>query len=157
MESCETDLDSGLSFNLDLGYTTPFIIDESVEILKDSILSAQEIFRKTFTSGARIASKYLWDFGDNTPLLETTLNPITHDFRRPGIYTVKHKACVPAFGCTFEDPACCCSPEWCIQTVQVLPPPAMAGVDILLGLGLLTGFLFLITRRKKRSQIIGKE
>ncbi len=42
-----------------------------------------------FTSNRSGLSRYSWNFGDGTPVVNTTLNTITHIFDRKGIYNVE--------------------------------------------------------------------
>ena len=43
-----------------------------------------------FSNNSTLGKPYTWDFGDNTPLVETnTTDPVTHTYAREGTYTVK--------------------------------------------------------------------
>ena len=53
---------------------------------------------------------FRWDFGDNTPIVETGQRTIYHIYEHPGKYLVEHQAC------NF----CACS-DWnmCYKTIKV--------------------------------------
>jgi len=72
----------------------------------------------TFEDGSsNNPTSFYWNFGDGTIINETTLNPVTHRYTTPKIYTVTHKAnnvCGAGAACTQElivyDPTC--TPNW---------------------------------------------
>lgn len=99
-----------------------FIVEDITEDTNvTDIQSLNGGIKKKFTSLVTNATIFRWKFGDETDpatYLETIENPIYHIYREKGIYNVSHQSCYP---CIITG-TLACSIEWCIKTIEVLPP-----------------------------------
>src|SRR6185503_12873332 len=57
-------------------------------------------------------TSFMWDFGDNTPLLTAGPGPVFHSYTAPGSYTVK---------LILVDTAYCNAPDTAIKTISIAP------------------------------------
>ena len=64
------------------------------------------------TRGSFQPGIFTWDFGDNTPLVIQTQNPVNHTFAGPGTYKVT---------LSINDSTFCNSPDDTVKTVRLSP------------------------------------
>ncbi len=136
-------------------YTSEFIVepvdtsDDAWRFLKNiqdsdsrKILNLGGGIDKKFTSLATNATIFRWRFGDkpNNPIVETTINPYIHTYKKSGTYLVSHQSCYPCVP-TGE---LACSNGWCTQSIEIVVPK---GGDILLTSAGILG-LFIIAKRE---------
>ena len=57
-------------------------------------------------------TSFKWDFGDNSPIVTTGLNPVFHNYASPGTYTVK---------LILDDTAYCNSPDTLTKVISIAP------------------------------------
>lgn len=126
-------------------YIPPLIISFTTEDEDiDDVHSLNGDIRKKFTSLSKSPVTYThiydptlfrWDFGDGTPIFETTDRVTHHTYQKPGTYLVKHQAC------NF----CTCS-DWgmCFQSISVAAPPKFNWPVVAFG-----GLLGLVMLRKE--------
>lgn len=104
----------------------PFLRGVNTSVVKESIDSYEIAFRVEYD--APDPEKFIWDFGDGSEKVETTIPEVKHGFRRPAAYPSLHPVIVQAIGpedCfgqlekIVEIPGTC--PE--IQTLEAKPEP----------------------------------
>ncbi len=104
-------------------------------LLEDEEISYNEtnghlIIKYTYKTFAD--APYTWDFGDNSPIITTTSNMLTHEFNMPGCYTICVTVSLGHGGtikCCFEkvygDCNCCMTAEF--NTIDSLPYSCIMG------------------------------
>lgn len=102
----------------------------------DKIQYLDSRIRKRFTSQASSLSVvFKWDFGDGHTL-NTSQRATTHEYNHPGIYLVRHQACLLDAPCCYNN-----NIPWCLKSISVVPPTVELGIAPILGFGLLLGLL----------------
>lgn len=98
------------------------ILDDSLFSIEDERFIIEDIdgdngddhlpkkLTKRFKSKAKDHVRiFKWDFGDNSPILETDNRTVYHTYTHPGTYLVRHQACSYSW---------CCS-NWCLRYVKI--------------------------------------
>lgn len=109
----------------------PEFIPEFLIENDDIIKSLNGKITKKFTSLETRGTLFRWKFGDGFEL-ETTENPIYHEYKKKGLYIVSHQSCI--------GPLCCSG--WCIKSIDITPKPPWASLAI-------GGFLFFLLIKKE--------
>jgi len=105
-------------------------------LLEDEEISYNEtnghlIIKYTYNTFSDVTS-YIWDFGDNSPIVTTTSNMVTHEFNMPGCYSIcvtvilghgeTQKCC---FDKVYGDCNCCMTAEF--TSIDSLPYSCIMG------------------------------